>query len=312
MPAASITATSAQAFVVPARAFGYEIKNVSDTTVYLRHAKTVATSGSTMGMPLEPGERRTFAFRHKLNHELTVMGIHGGSGSKSVVWDTLDQEVVAAGGVNSTANVTLSAGDVEIGAVELKDGTTDARAKVVAASTEAAAGDVALVVAPRPSEVVLGKTVGVSARPSSTPTFSVGGAAATGDYVGTTTTPQAFANAVRVSGSTGILKSITITDKLATAAVDMELWLFSATFTAPTDNAAWDISDTDQLNCVGVLELDAAKWYASASGKTFCNDQFGLLIGCAATSLFYALVARGTTPAWATGDLQITLGILQD
>lgn len=135
MPAASITATSAQAFVVPARAFGYEIKNVSDTTVYLRHAKTVATSGSTMGMPLEPGERRTFAFRHKLNHELTVMGIHGGSGSKSVVWDTLDQEVVAAGGVNSTANVTLSAGDIEIGAVELKNASTDERASIEAANT---------------------------------------------------------------------------------------------------------------------------------------------------------------------------------
>ena len=135
MPAASITATSAQAFVVPARAFGYEIKNVSDTTVYLRHAKTAATSGASMGMPLEPGERRTFAFRHKLNHELTVMGIHGGSGSKSVVWDTLDQEVVAAGGGNSTANVTLSAGDVELGALELKNSDTDARANVLPANT---------------------------------------------------------------------------------------------------------------------------------------------------------------------------------
>lgn len=135
MPAASITTTSAQAFVVPARAFGYEVKNVSDTTVYLRHAKTVAASSTNMGMPLEPGERRTFAFRHKLNHELTVMGIHGGSGSKSVVWDTLDQEVVAAGGVNSTANVTLSAGDVEIGAVELKNGADDQRASIEAANT---------------------------------------------------------------------------------------------------------------------------------------------------------------------------------
>ena len=161
-------------------------------------------------------------------------------------------------------------------------------------------------------EAVIGKTVGVSARPSSTPTLSVGGAAATGDYVGTSTTPQAFANAVRVSAGTGVVKSITITDKLATAAVDMELWLFSATFTAPTDNAAWAISDADQLNCVGVIELDSAKWYANSNGKVFTDHTLGLVIGCAATSLFYALVARGTTPAWATGDLQITIGILQD
>lgn len=161
-------------------------------------------------------------------------------------------------------------------------------------------------------ESVIGKTVGVSAIVTKAPTLSVGGAAATGDYVGASTTPESFANAVRVSGSTGVLKSITITDKLTTAAVDLELWLFSATFTAPTDNAAWAISDADQLNCLGVIELDSAKWYANSNGKVFTDHTLGLVIKPAATSLFFALVARGTTPAWATGDLQISLGILQD
>lgn len=161
-------------------------------------------------------------------------------------------------------------------------------------------------------ESVIGKVVGVSVIVTNTPVLSVGGAAATGDYVGPSTTPEFFANAVRVSGGTGVIKSITITDKLATAAVDMELWLFSATFTAPTDNAAWAITDAHQLTCLGVIELDSAKWYANSNGKVFTDHTLGLVIKPAATSLFYALVARGTTPAWASGDLQISLGILQD
>ena len=164
-------------------------------------------------------------------------------------------------------------------------------------------------------EAVIGKTVGVTYVVTNTPMLSVGGAATTGDYVGPSTTPEFFANAVRVSNGTGTIKSITITDKLTTAAVDMELWLFSATFTAPTDNAAWDISDADRLKFLGVIELDSARWYSDASGKVFTDDRLGLVIKPAATSLYFALVARGTTPAWATGaggSLQISLGILQD
>jgi len=161
-------------------------------------------------------------------------------------------------------------------------------------------------------EAVIGKTVGVSELLLSTPTLSVAGEYATGDYIGQNTTPNSIANAVRVSGGKGVIKSLVITDKLTTAAVDMELWLFSATFTPPTDNAAWDISDADNLNCIGVIPIDSAKWYASASNKVFTDDTLGLEIELAATTLFYALVARGTTPAWASGDLQLKIGILQD
>lgn len=46
---------------------------------------------------------------------------------------------------------TLNAADIEIGAVELKNGTTDTRGTVLAASTAAVATDTALVVALHPS-----------------------------------------------------------------------------------------------------------------------------------------------------------------
>ncbi len=162
-------------------------------------------------------------------------------------------------------------------------------------------------------EAVIGKVVGVSALVTSAVVFTDTNARATGDYCGTDTAPQSFANAVRVSGGTGIIKSVRITDYTTTAAVDMELWLFSATFTAPADNAAWTVSDAEALTCLGVIPLPASKWYASGANKVFSDDTLGLVIKPAATSLFYALVARGTTPAWTTAaGLQLALGILQD
>ena len=162
-------------------------------------------------------------------------------------------------------------------------------------------------------EAVIGKTVGVSTIVTSAVVFTDTNARATGDYCGTDTTPQSFANAVRVSGGTGVIKSVRITDYTTTAAVDLELWLFSATFTAPADNAAWTISDAEALTCLGVIPLPADKWYASGANKVFSDDTLGMVIKPAATSLFYAIVARGTTPAWTTAaGLQLALGILQD
>lgn len=165
---------------------------------------------------------------------------------------------------------------------------------------------------PEIQDSVTERAVGVSNVISVTPTFTVGGAAATGDYVGPSTAPAFFTSVARRDGFTAIVKSLVISDKLTTAAVDLELWLFNATFTAPTDNAAWAITDTDQLKCLGVIELDAAKWYTNSNGKVFTDHTLGLVVKPTGTTLFFALVARGTTPAWVTGDVQISLGVLQD
>lgn len=146
----------------------------------------------------------------------------------------------------------------------------------------------------------------------STPTLTVGGAYATGDYVGPSAAPASFASAAREAGKRVEVKSLAITDKTVTAAVALELWLFEATFTAPTDNAAWDISDAHALLCKAVVPIPTTGWYASASNKVFSAGNLGLVLTPTGTSIFYALVARGTTPAWATGDLQLTLGIRAD
>lgn len=165
---------------------------------------------------------------------------------------------------------------------------------------------------PSIQDSVTERSVGVSDVIRITPTFSVGGAAATGDYVGKTTEPEFFTRVARRDGFPAIIKSLVITDKTTTTAVAMELWLFESTFTAPTDNAAWAISDADQLKCVGVLALAADRWYSNSNGKVFTDDRFCLPLKPTAQNLYFALVARGTTPAWATGDLTLSLGVLQD
>lgn len=159
----------------------------------------------------------------------------------------------------------------------------------------------------------IGQVGGESAYIISTPTLSVAGAYASGDYIGPSTTPASLASVTRSSAFRAILKSLVITDKQTAAAVAMELWLFSATFTAPTDNAAWAISDSDQLNCVGVVPITTDRWFANSNGKVYSDDSLGLMVSTgASTTLYYALVARGTTPTWSSGDLQLNFGFVAD
>lgn len=60
----------------------------------------------------------------------------------------------AATVTNGGLNVNLSGGDIQIGAVEIKNGSTDTRATVLAASTPVQATDTALVVAVSPNAPV--------------------------------------------------------------------------------------------------------------------------------------------------------------
>lgn len=155
------------------------------------------------------------------------------------------------------------------------------------------------------------KTGGVTEVVTSTVVMSVAGAYATGDYMGTTTTPQYFQDATKTS-KTGIVKSIFISDKITTANVSMELWILSTTFTAPTDNAAWAITDAEALLVQGIIPISTSGWYASSNNQVYFDNTLSIPIKTVNSNLYYALVARGTTPAFTSGDLTIGLGILED
>lgn len=162
-------------------------------------------------------------------------------------------------------------------------------------------------------DVTDGNVGGFTTVSQSTLVMSVAGAYATGDYMGTTTTPQSFPNAVRTSAGTGIIKSITISDKIITANVAMELWIIDRTFTTPTDNVAWDLSDVNMLFVQAVIPITTSNWYASSAGQVYTDSSLSIPFKVSTgTGLFYALVARGTTPSFTSLDLTISLGILQD
>lgn len=139
---------------------------------------------------------------------------------------------------------------------------------------------------------------------SVTPTLDTS-AYASGDSLHTTV--LTFANAVGVSGGSGVVDKLVISDHDVQSAAG-ELWLFNATVTPATANAAHSISDADADKCIGVIPFGT--YYASAL-NSISVARPGLPIKCAATSLFGILVTRGT-PTYTASGLVVTLQISQD
>lgn len=206
---------------------------------------------------------------------------------------------------------SLTAGTAIIGKVSI-DQTTDGTTNLVAAKGTGTAGTanagvmtvqgVAAMVPLTVADQTANITVSV--------TLTVGASYATGDHVGTSSTPITFANAVRTSGGSATLRSITISDPAASTATALELWLFNATVTPPADSAAWDLSDANGLKCVGVVSIPTTAQFLSSATGVMHIGNLGLQFHCAATSLFGALVTRGS-PTY-TGTLQVMLEIEYD
>jgi len=148
---------------------------------------------------------------------------------------------------------------------------------------------------------------GVQVRKSASPTISTSVYAA-GDAIGGL---LEWTDAVRVSGGSAILQSVTIVDKDSERAA-MDLVLFDATFTAPTDNAAFDPTDAELAGVVGVVPIYSGDYSAFSDNAVAHRSGLGMPLVLAGTSLFGALVARSTPTYTATTDLSVILGILQD
>lgn len=120
-----------------------------------------------------------------------------------------------------------------------------------------------------------------------------------------------FANAVRASGGTGQIRSLVVKD-LAQQMAAMDLVLFSATIAAPTTNAVFDPTDAELDTCLGRIPVATGDWADFNGNSVATVRDIGLDLTLAGTSLFGALVSRGT-PTYATAsDLVVTLVIAQD
>ena len=149
-----------------------------------------------------------------------------------------------------------------------------------------------------------------------TPVVSTAPAYTAGDAVGGI---LQFAGLVRASGGAAAIRSAVIHNKANSTIVNAQIVLFDRTFTHPGDNAAWNPSDADMLNCLGTLHftrdgrLAAAVWTNNIStqlpdpqaGSPILEFPF-ILNG---TDLFCALVTNATPTFTSTSDIQVGLTV---
>lgn len=142
-----------------------------------------------------------------------------------------------------------------------------------------------------------------------TPTVSNGTAYAVKDAVGGLLT---FANAARASGGSILIQSAQLTDK-DQRLMAMDLVLYRASITAPTDNAVFNPSDAENLDYLGHLTFSAGEYADFSSNSAACKNVVGLEATLSGTSLYGVLVCRSVVTAYSsTSSVSVTLTIIQD
>lgn len=159
-------------------------------------------------------------------------------------------------------------------------------------------------------EAHIGAVGGNSALVTPTITVSTSPAYTAGDSIGGKIT---LANAVRVSGGTGILESIMVLDRAnQKAAIDIIIFDADPSAATITDNAAFVFS-TDDLKVLARIPVATTDYVTYNSKATANIKAIGALLKAASgTSLYAAVVTSGTPTFAATTDFQLRFGILQD
>lgn len=140
-----------------------------------------------------------------------------------------------------------------------------------------------------------------------TPTISNGAIYAAKDAVGGIMT---FANAARSSGASIRIEAVQVVDKGQQMAA-LDLILFdrnpgSGTF---TDNSPSDPTDGEMATVIAVIPIGG---YADLNDNSVADVPVGRAAVLNGTDLYGVLVARATPTYTSTGDLVVTITILQD
>jgi len=133
---------------------------------------------------------------------------------------------------------------------------------------------------------------------------------ASGDLIGGKLT---FAGALRASTRSGYITSVTVFDQSAQAQ-DLEVVIFgdNPTATTFTDQAALDIADADVLLIEDAVSLGSATRFAWADNGIKFVGSLSLPVVGTGTSIYGALVSRGT-PTFAAGtDIRVQICVSQD
>ena len=146
---------------------------------------------------------------------------------------------------------------------------------------------------------------------SVTPTVDTA-AYADGDLMGTKMT---FSNALPLETGCGLLRSVRISDLAGqTGAFDLVLFESDPSGTTFTDNAAFDIADTDLSKVMCVINFPAASQFAFAdnSVKYLTGMQTpirGISTNAPSRTIYGALVARAAQTYATASDVTVKLGI---
>lgn len=144
-------------------------------------------------------------------------------------------------------------------------------------------------------------------RIAQTPTISNGAIYAAKDAVGGIMT---FANAARASGGSGVIRAAALIDKGQQVGHTTDLVLFDQTIAGTvTDNNAFDPDDATLANLIGYVTFTATTGFRDFNDNAVAFAQCEIPYVCAATSLFGALVARGTPTYTSTSDLTVVLTV---
>lgn len=149
---------------------------------------------------------------------------------------------------------------------------------------------------------------GITATLTAAPTVSTD-AYASGDNVGGKIT---LSGATRVAGGSGIIQAVTITSKsLQTAPFDVIFFSADPSASTFTDNAAQDLADADLAKVVGVARCAEVVGLSVAS----IHQALGVALPfalAAGSSLYAAIVVRGTPTLGSTSDIGLAVHIVQD
>ncbi len=99
-----------------------------------------------------------------------------------------------------------------------------------------------------------------------------------------------------------ILNTLTVVEQ-STQASGLDVFLFSTSPTLPADNAAFDITDTQMKDCIGVVNIPSASYRTAVSNCVQTVGGLNIVIQPVASGTVYAAVAvrSATTYSLASG-----------
>lgn len=145
---------------------------------------------------------------------------------------------------------------------------------------------------PRPLFRELSQTPVVSTTPAYTAKDAVGGL-------------LTFAAAARESGAAVTVTAVTVVDK-SQQRPNLDLVLFSASPSAPTDNSVFDPTNAE---LTGVKVIPINQWFDFNDNSVASHHGLSVDIVLVATDLFGALVTRSTPTFVATDDIVVTITV---